>query len=129
MSGTQRNSAVLVAAAVLYYGWWRIANAYALARPGAEDIVDPLVFHAVLDVVLGFALYFAFVGPTIVRVALATSAPLLAGILLEVSVGSDSAYPLSILLIAGLMGFMFFVGSLVAAGVHAWRKKRLQSVA
>jgi len=130
VSRAQRNLAVLITAALLYYGWWRVANAYALARPGAEDIVDPLVFHALLDVVLGFALYFAFGGGAAVRVTLATSAPLLAGILLEVTVGSDRAYPFSILLMAGLIGLMFLVGSLIAAAVHyGWRKKRGQSVA
>ncbi len=129
MSRTQRNSAVLVAAALLYYAWWRVANAYALARPDAGDIIDPLVFHAFLDVALGFALYFAFLGFAAVRVTLATSAPVLAGILLEVTVGSDRAYPFSILLMAGLMGFMFLVGSLLAAATHAWHKRRRQPVA
>lgn len=129
MSGAQRNSAVLIAAALLYYGWWRVANAYALARPEADDIVDPLIFHAALDVVLGFALYFAFVGSAAVRVALATSAPLLAGLLLEVTVGSDPAYPLSILLIAGLMALFFFIGSVIAAAFHGWRKVGRQPVA
>jgi hypothetical protein len=129
VSRAQRNSAVLVLAAVLYYAWWRIANAYALARPGAEDIIDPLVFHALLDVVLGFALYFLFLGPAALRVTLAAAAPIVAGILLEITVGSDRAYPFSILLMASLIGFVFFVGSLMAAALHAWHKKRRQSVA
>ena len=129
MSGTQRNSAVLVAAALLYYGWWRVANAYALARPDADDIVDPLIFHALLDVVLGFALYFAFVGSAVVRVVLTTSAPFLAGFLLEVTLGSDPAYPLSILLIAGLMALLFLIGSVMAAAFHEWRKRRRHTVA
>jgi hypothetical protein len=120
---------VLVAAALLYYAWWRVANAYALARPEAHDIVDPLIFHALLDVVLGFALYFAFAGSAAVRVALATSAPFLAGILLEITVGSDPAYPLSILLIAALMALLFLIGSVMAAAFHGWRKRRRQTVA
>jgi hypothetical protein len=129
VSRTQRNSAVLVVAALLYYAWWRVANAYALARPDAEDIIDPLVFHAFLDVALGFALYFAFLGPAAARVTLATSTPVLAGILLEVTLGSDRAYPFSVLLMACLMGVMFLMGSLVAAATHVWHKKRRQPVA
>jgi hypothetical protein len=128
VSGAQRNLVVLVGASLAYYGWWRVANAYALARPEAGDIVDPLILHALLDVVLGFALYFAFVGSASIRVALVTSTPLLAGILLEVTIGSDPAYPLSILLIAGLMGVLFLVGSVIAAALHRVRKRR-QSVA
>jgi hypothetical protein len=120
---------VLVAATLLYYAWWRVANAYALARPEAHDIVDPLIFHALLDVVLGFALYFALAGSAPVRVALATSAPFLAGILLEITVGSDSAYPLSILLIAALMALLFLIGSVMAAAFYGWRKRRRQPVA
>jgi len=129
VSTAQRNSAALVVAALLYYGWWRVADAYALARPETDDVVDPLILHALLDVVLGFALYFAFLGSAAVRVALATSTPVLAGILLEVTVGSDTAYPLSVLLIAGLMALLFLVGSVMAASFYGWRKRRRQTVA
>ena len=129
MSPTQRNSAILVAATLLYYAWWRVADTYALAHPGAGNSIDPLVFLAFLDAALGFGLYFTFLGHASVRVTLVTSAPVLAGILLEVTVGSDGAYPFSILLIAALIGLMFLIGSLVAVATHVWHKKRGQSVA
>lgn len=119
---------MLLAGSLLYYAWWRVANAYALARPEAADIIDPLVFHALLEVALGFGLYFVFLGSAAARITFATSTPLLAGILLEISVGSDRAYPFSILLMAVLTGLMFLIGSALAAAVHGWLKKR-QSVA
>jgi len=129
VSGVQRNLAALAGVIVLYYVWWRVADAYALARPEASDLVDPLILHAVLDAALGFGLYFAFVGSRTLRVSLAASIPFLAGVLLEVTVGSDPAYPLSIPLIAVLMALVFLTGAVLAAGVHTWHSKRRPTVA
>ena len=124
MSGVRRNVAVLVGATVLYCVWWRITDPLALARPEANDLINPVIVHAVVDPTLGFGLYFAFLGSRTVRVSLAALVAFLAGVLLEVTSGSGPGYPLSIVLIAALMALVFAIGALMAAGVHTWHKRR-----
>lgn len=124
MSGARRNVAVLIGATVLYYVWWRVADPLALARPEANDLVDPVMLHAVVDATLGFGLYFAFLGSRTVRIWLAALVAFLVGVLLEVTSGSDLGYPISIILTATLMALVFAIGALTAAGVHTWHKRR-----
>lgn len=125
-----RNVIVVMGAVALYYAWWRVADAYGLAHPQKSVVgVDPLVLHVLLDIALGFGLYFSFATSRSVRVVLAASIPFLSGLLLEITVGSDPAYPLSVLLIAGLMVVPFLLGALLAAGLHAWHGRRSASVA
>jgi hypothetical protein len=129
MQTLRRNLATFMAAVLAYYVWWRIADAYALARRDALTFVDPLVLHALLDVVLGAAMYFAFATSWYSRVLLSAAIPVMAGILMQITGQSDPAYPTIALFLGAVMGALFLVGAVLGCGVDALRKARRGSVA
>ena len=129
MRTPRRNLVIFVVAVLAYYVWWRIADAYALARRDALTFVDPLVLHVLLDVVLGAAMYFAFTTSWYSRMLLSSAIPVMAGVLMQVTGQSDPAYPTIALFLGAVMGALFLVGAVLGCGLDALRKARRGSVA
>jgi hypothetical protein len=73
---------------------------------------------------LGFGLYFAFRGSSALRIGLSAVTPVLAAILMEITVGSDPAYPNIVLLISGPMALLFFIGAVLGSALDGWIKRR-----
>ena len=85
------NAAIAVAGALLFFAVWTAVERFStpMGQPAWAAVASSPFVHALL----GAGLYFAFRGRPLARVALVTAIPLISGLIFEVLLGSDPAYP------------------------------------
>lgn len=115
------NAITAVVGALLFFVLWVAVerSSTPMHQPAWAAVVSSSYFHALL----GGALYFVFRGRPWVRVALVIAIPLASGLIFEVLLGSDPAYPYIALLFAGLAAVAFFIGATLVAGL-SWAASR-----
>ena len=126
LSAITRNS---IALSLLVVGFLAFQLAGEFAKP-LPDIPwqTSLLFLAVVLFLFGAASFFAFRGGFYIRTALATAVPIITQALLEMTMGSDPAYPGLTLLLAIPFAVLFFLGSVLIGGpILVWQHFRHQS--
>ena len=115
------NAAITVVGALLFFAVWAAVERF--STPTGQPTWAAVASSPFVHTLFGVAVYFAFRGHPLARVALVTTIPLISSLVFEVLIGSDAAYPYMALLFGGVAAVAFLIGAAVAAGL-SWAVNR-----